>query len=433
MEKIWACEKNYLIDYLSRIENATPEERKAASDQFSGSEEPDILTFDGQGRAIISIVGPLSRSGPTFLDKLFGFGGTAYGAILEAIRAIEAREDITETILRMDTPGGEAAGVDNVNIEVAKLSASMTVIAENHGMIASGGVWIAVAATKIVATERLNFTGSIGVIITAIDRSEQLEKFGIRVVRIVSRNAPNKVPDVRTEAGRDILQDRADAIERQFIERVAAGRGTDTKDVIENFGQGNLLIAFDPDKDKDSALSVGLIDEVRGLSGDSIATVNAPEANTSAASSADGNNNSESPAEAGNILEEKPMTFQEVMADPALKAAIEEKVSESHEAGVKEGRAEIQARIDKAVPYIGNKDYPGIETMASNVLKGESEISALEGAVTAYDMLKEQNASGEAKGETKEQGETKGQGGETPEPDEVAAAIEHDKIMLGEA
>lgn len=427
MDKIWALERNYLVDYLTRVENATPEERQLAIDQFSTADTPDILSFDGNGRATISIVGPLSRSGPSFLDQLFGFGGTAYGAIIEAINAIQARDDIAETILRMDTPGGEVAGVENVAVAVEELAGKMKVTAVNHGMIASGGVWIAVAAPNIVANDPTVFTGSIGVIITAIDRSDALEKMGVRVVRIVSRNAPNKLPDIKTEAGIKVIQERADAIERQFIARVAKGRDTTEKDVIDNFGQGGMMIAFDPDKTKPSALSVGLIDQVLGTSSNSATTVNAPEA------SADGNNTSESPADAGNIQEEKPnMTFTEVMADPALKAAIDKKVSESHEAGVKEGRALMQARIDKAVPYIGNADYPGMEPLAAKVLKGESEIAALEGAVTAYDMLKGQAASTEAQTETEAQGETEGQAAEAPPEDEVAAAIKHDKAMLGE-
>ena len=71
--------------YLSKTENATPEQMKAAEEMYSGKESPEILSIAGE-KAFISVTGPLSRTGPTWIDKFFGFGGTAYNDIQDAIK-----------------------------------------------------------------------------------------------------------------------------------------------------------------------------------------------------------------------------------------------------------------------------------------------------------------------------------------------------------
>ena len=125
------------------------------------------------------------------------------------------------------------------------------------------------------------------------------------------------------------------------------------------------------------------------------------------------------------------MTLAEIMAsDPAAKAEVEALKADAKKAGVTEGRAEIQTRIDATVNFIGNKDYPKIDALAIKVLKGESKPSALEGAVTAYDMLKETDNSDDAQAETEKQGETGADDG-TETVDEVAAMVAEDSKKIG--
>lgn len=127
------------------------------------------------------------------------------------------------------------------------------------------------------------------------------------------------------------------------------------------------------------------------------------------------------------------MTLAEIMAnDPAARDEVAKLQAESKKAGVIEGRAEIQTRIDASVNFIGNKDYPKIDALAIKVLKGEAEPAALLGAVTAYDMLKEQGNSESAQGETETQGETAADAGNTA-IDEVEALVTGDRKKIGRA
>jgi len=136
------------------------------------------------------------------------------------------------------------------------------VTAENHGMIASAGYYMAMAASSIKAISPLAVTGSIGVVVAGLDFTQAMAANGVRKIKIVSKNAPDKQADPTTAKGRDIIQVQIDAMERVFISTVAEGRGTTDADVISNFGKGGLLIAKDPGEGIPDALSVGMIDSV---------------------------------------------------------------------------------------------------------------------------------------------------------------------------
>jgi hypothetical protein len=162
----------------------------------------------------------------------------------------------------MNTPGGTVDGMDQARQAIKSLAEKKTVIAENQGMIASAGYHQATAAGTIEATSPLAITGSIGVIVAGLDFTDAMARDGVKKIKIVSKNAPNKQPDPTTESGRDLVQEQINAMERVFIQAVAEGRGTTEDDVIANFGRGGVLIAQDPDPEQPDALSVGMIDSV---------------------------------------------------------------------------------------------------------------------------------------------------------------------------
>lgn len=471
MNQIFAAEKTFILEYLNRTINATSEELQAAFDMFDGKELPDILSIEGD-TAIIKIEGILSKNGPSWIARFFGFGGTAYTDIIESIEIIKADEAVKNVILEMNTPGGSVNGVDEVYIGIKNLAKSKKVTAENHGLVASAGYWIASAASKIVAIGPAVETGSIGVIITAIDDTEWLKEMGLKRVRIVSENAPKKAPDISKKSGLNILQDRVDALERIFIKRIADGRKLTEEHVREKFGRGAVLIADDPDESKDDALNVEMIDSVVNRIGKSV-----PDADDDIDDDTDDENEvkknhdsdaldiigvaaihtnkpklseyeqyiaslkiGKTPAVAGENIsgdaedinqEVISMTLKEIMAsDPVVKAEVDALLATERTAGLEEGRAEIQTRIDAVVPFIGNKSYPGIDALAKEVLSGKSDVAALKGAVTAYDMLKETDNSEAAEEESAKTGEIPAEG-DAGTVDDVAAMVAEDKKKIG--
>ena len=87
----------------------------------------------------------------------------------------------------------------------------------------------------------------------------------VKEIVITSSNAPNKNPDPESKVGVKVIQDRVDALERIFYQRISEGRGVSTEDIKENFGRGGLLVSFDPDPNKPDAVSVKMIDSVIGV------------------------------------------------------------------------------------------------------------------------------------------------------------------------
>jgi len=478
MPNIWAIEPNYIVAYLDKKENhpLTLEELSAFAGNL-GIEESDnpILTIDGE-TAFIEISGPLSRKGPDRWDVLYGDGGASYTAILEALKLATENESIKEIRLLMNTPGGNVDGCDEVAQMVALCGKKKKIVAENHGLIASAGYWIASQASRIVAVSPGDETGSIGVIMVGYDFSDALKKVGIKKHYIISQNAPRKAADLDTKKGRDIIQDRLDSIERVFISRVAEGRKVTAEEVVQHFGRGGLLIAKDPDPDRDDALSVGMIDAVEGAievppveeKGDNtplevvdipwnvlsaiqkvrehtnsqekpslsyrkaffwfdskepdlfesyellFATVQEGElvAVKDAILSTEGMSNvpkSEREGVKTQINEykkritggKKVMSLKDLMAeDNGIRLEVDALVNDALERGQQSGRDQVTERVKKATAFMGG-DYPkSIQNLAAKVVAGESEFSALEGAVAVYDATQEGNSSASAQDNT---------------------------------
>jgi ClpP class serine protease len=266
MFEIWGCEENHLLRYLNAILNPNIEKFADTEPEgflfgFDFGKKENILNINGS-EAKITIKGILTQAGLPPIARLFGIEGTAYSDIVSAVNEALANEDVETIRLVMDTPGGEVKGVDNAWSAIHFASTEKTVIAENHGLLASAGYWIASAAGEINAISPVAETGSIGVVATYIDNSKALEDRGFKRIEVLSRNAPDKRPDATTKKGLSVIQERVDAIERVFISRIAEGRGLKEKFIETNFGRGTVLVAQDPEKKKPDALTAKMIDAV---------------------------------------------------------------------------------------------------------------------------------------------------------------------------
>ena len=261
---LYAMDAGYLDQHLSKMENASAEDKKLALEQFGDVQSDGIMVREnGSDTARINISGPLSVSGPSPLARYFGFGGTGYNEIISAAQMLAKDPTVKNVILPMNTPGGTVEGMDETKQALDLLTAAgKTVTAENHGMIASAGYYLAMSASSIKAMSPLSVTGSIGVVVAGLDISEALARNGVRKIKIVSEDAPDKQADPTTDKGRDIIQAQINAMGRVFTNVVAEGRNTTEADVKANFGKGGLLIAKDPEEGSPDALSVGMIDSV---------------------------------------------------------------------------------------------------------------------------------------------------------------------------
>jgi signal peptide peptidase SppA len=128
------------------------------------------------GTAVIPVVGSLVNRGGWIGANS---GMTSYEGLSAQLRDAEADADVSSILLDIDSPGGEATGMFAVAEQVRLVGRTKPVTAFVNDMAASAAYGIASAASEIVVSPT-SVTGSIGVVMTHMDRSRQLERSGVK-------------------------------------------------------------------------------------------------------------------------------------------------------------------------------------------------------------------------------------------------------------
>ena len=252
--------------YLARAESynnlSADKEFLKESAEFRG-EGP--LRLDGtervfelrDGVSIIDFAGPITNESSFFS---FLFGEAVLPMIAARLRAADADPDVKAHILRMDSPGGPPAGLEEFNATIAGLN--KPVIGFSDGMIASGAMWAASALDGIVVT-RTASVGSIGVIAIIMEFTKMLEQDGVKatVIRAGKLKAIGNRFEALTDEGESMIQAEVDHLHSVFIETVAEGLGVSVEEITK-VADGRLFIG-------QQAVDAGLVDKI-GLLNDAI-------------------------------------------------------------------------------------------------------------------------------------------------------------------
>ena len=194
--------------------------------------------------AIVHVIGPIFRYANLFTEIS---GATSTAKLAQNITKAIEDPSVDKVVLNFDSPGGQVTGINELAKLIREGSDKKPIIAYVGGSAASAAYWLASAASEVVADETA-LLGSIGVVATFKRSSDDS-------IEIVSSNAPRKRPDLNTKEGIDEVRKTLDAIANVFVEAVAENRGVDKEYVLENFGQGGILVGK-------AALSVGMIDRI---------------------------------------------------------------------------------------------------------------------------------------------------------------------------
>lgn len=192
-----------------------------------------------------------------------GLLGSVLGSDSVLVELRRAREDSATraVVLRINSPGGSAAGSQEIAREVQRLrEAGKVVVASMGDVAASGAYWVASAAQHIVANPG-TITGSIGVILEVQNLEGLYGKLGIRYETIKSGPHKDMGSSSRPldEEERAILQGMVDDIFGQFVDQVAKGRaGKLTREQVLALADGRIFTGR-------QALENGLIDELGNL------------------------------------------------------------------------------------------------------------------------------------------------------------------------
>jgi ClpP class serine protease len=199
----------------------------------SGAER--VMTVSGDV-AQISVTGLLVKQ-PDLIAEMLGYEQTSYSDVQDALALADSSPNVKRIVLSIDSPGGYVSGL--FELLQALVAVNKPIIA-NASCACSAAYAIAATASKIRAVTPASEFGSIGVAKSIwVDEHE---------VHIASTDAPNKRPNVATEAGQDAVRSELDQIHALFVESIARGRKTTTAKVNADFGRGGVVLALDARK-----------------------------------------------------------------------------------------------------------------------------------------------------------------------------------------
>ena len=178
--------------------------------------------------------------------------GNAYSeSIVETLRRAEDDPSVKAIVLRVNSPGGGIVPSNEIFQALARME--KPIVVSMGDTAASGGYYISCAADKIVANAA-TLTGSIGVIATAPNLEELLDKIGIEMLIIKSGALKDELSPYRGPSEEEIRhwQGIVDEAYEQFVEVVAQGRNL-SLDEARDLADGRVYTG-------QQALDVGLVD-----------------------------------------------------------------------------------------------------------------------------------------------------------------------------
>ena len=189
--------------------------------------------------AVVPITGPIFRYANLFTEIS---GATSTQILATDIQRALDDPKVKSIVLNIDSPGGVASGINELAEMIYAGRDRKRIVAYIGGIGASAAYWVASAASEIVIDEA-SLAGSIGVVVEAVIEDEK--KTGRTRSQIVSRNAPNKRPDLGTEEGRAKMGETIDAMAEVFVGKVARNLGVAAEKVPAMGDNGGIRVGAD--------------------------------------------------------------------------------------------------------------------------------------------------------------------------------------------
>jgi protease-4 len=199
------------------------------------------------------LVGAAFLGGDAELAKLNS--GSKRVAVVEVTGVIESAKEIVEQlheqiedsriegiVLRVNSPGGAVAPSQEIHAAVERLKAKKPIVASMGSVAASGGLYAAVAASKVYCQPG-TMTGSIGVVMNIPNFRKIAENIGFEMVTVKSgkfKDVGNSFREMSSEE-KVFLEQMIDRVQDDFVGAVVKGRGLDEAKVRE-FADGRIIV-----------------------------------------------------------------------------------------------------------------------------------------------------------------------------------------------
>ena len=227
-------------------------------EQFMGAfgepaQREPLMSIDKKSRiATIPISGPLMPKQNFMLDLV---GGTSTNEIRQAVRQASEDKGIKGILLKTNSPGGSAAGIDETAMEIAELSSKKPVFTHVAGSNGSAAYYLTSQSNRIFANNRTDQIGSIGTKLVMNDTSKAAEMAGVKPIVIATgANKSIGAPGVKiTQGQQDLIASMVKDLQGFFEESVKRKRPNVNMSEVND---GRTFFAK-------VAKSNGLIDDIR--------------------------------------------------------------------------------------------------------------------------------------------------------------------------
>lgn len=174
---------------------------------------------------------------------------------LQLDQAVED-EKVKAIVLHIDSPGGEVTASDTIYNAVKRARAKKPVVVYMGSVAASGGYYVACGSKWIVANET-TFTGSIGVIMQAINYEALMGKVGVSTITFKSGKMKDMLSGSRqpTDEEKAYLQALIMQTYGKFVGIVARERNLPEQELRDGIADGRVVSGTD-------ALAAKLVDQL---------------------------------------------------------------------------------------------------------------------------------------------------------------------------
>lgn len=205
--------------------------------------------------AIIPIEGPITPKVSFF--SVF-FGATSFEELTISINKVIVLKKsgvIENAILKMNTPGGTVEGAFEFSKLIKDTRKILDISTFSEGMIASAGMLIAGATSKIIISSGTVEAGSIGIIARKVDTTKMNAEFGVKVHEFVSGKFKNSFSPNKELSKEDaeFIQSQVNFLFSMFATEISENRGISIEKIVEM--QAKTFIG-------QQAIDVGLVDEI---------------------------------------------------------------------------------------------------------------------------------------------------------------------------
>jgi protease-4 len=231
------------------------EVRKVSERDYIHGDKTDSLLSGKQHIGFVVAQGEILRGDAESNDSTTNIESESFTKLLDQVAN---KSDLKGVIIRIDSPGGEVFASDAIWHSMNQLAHKKPVIISMSDTAASGGYYMAMNGSPIVAYQG-TLTGSIGVVFGKPNLHGLYDKLGI-TKDTLSRGKFATIDSDYTPlapAERDKLREGIDENYKTFLQKVAASRKRPV-DQIEQVAQGRVWLG-------DQAKDNGLVDEIGGI------------------------------------------------------------------------------------------------------------------------------------------------------------------------